>query len=235
MGIAAGTRRDSPGTRRCHQKTVFVVHDSWLRDAYLCGACNSIPRQRHVQHILDTWFPGWEDVSIHESSPSNDFVERHCHDYSSSHYRPDLPPGTVSDGVRTEDLESLTYPDATFDLFITQDVLEHVFHPDRALAEIMRVLRPGGAHVFTTPKHRLLERSRPRAVIVDGELVLEMEAEYHGNPIGDGRSLVTWDYGDDFEQLIHRWTGLHTTTYVTRDRSIGLDGQYLEVFVTRKP
>ena len=31
----------------------------------------------------------------------------------------------------------------------TQDVLEHVFQPDRALAEIMRVLRPGGVHVFS--------------------------------------------------------------------------------------
>lgn len=60
------------------------------------------------------------------------------------------------------------------------------------------------------------------------------EAQYHGNPIGDGRSLVTWDYGDDFEACLWAWCRYPTVTYVTRDRSPGLDGEYLEVFVTRK-
>ena len=59
--------------------------------------------------------------------------------------------------------------------------------------------------------------------------------EYHGNPVGDDRALVTWDYGDDFEILLWHWCGCPTTTYVTSDRALGLDGEYLEVFVTRKP
>jgi hypothetical protein len=58
---------------------------------------------------------------------------------------------------------------------------------------------------------------------------------FHGNPVGDGRSLVTWDYGDDFEDLLTKWSGYPVKTYVTRDRNLGLDGEYLEVFVCRKP
>lgn len=61
-----------------------------------------------------------------------------------------------------------------------------------------------------------------------------MEAVYHGNPIGDGKALVTWDYGDDFQSLMNRWTGCSTTNYITRDSALGIDGEFIDVFVTRK-
>ena len=45
----------------------------------------------------------------------------------------------------------LTYPDASFDLVLTSETLEHVPDLDAALAETRRVLAPGGRHVFTVP------------------------------------------------------------------------------------
>ena len=68
----------------------------------------------------------------------------------------------------------------------------------------------------------------------DGTIHYNHEPEYHGNPVGDGKSLVTWHYGNDFEELLSEWSGLTVTTYVTRDRSLGIDGKFLEVFVMRK-
>jgi hypothetical protein len=47
--------------------------------------------------------------------------------------------------------------------------------------------------------------------------------------------LVTWDYGQDAEALFTSWSNLITASYVVRDRRLGLDGLFLEVFVTRKP
>lgn len=173
-------------------------------------------------------------MAIHESSPSNDFIRRYASDYTWSFFFEDVEPGTEHRGNRCENLEHLTFADNTFDLFVTQDVFEHVFEPARAVAEIMRVLKPGGAHVFTAPKHKGLKETRRRARLDNGQIAYLLEAEYHGNPIGDGRSLVTWDYGDDFESCLWTWCGYPTVTYVTRDRSLGLDGEYLEVFVTRK-
>jgi hypothetical protein len=96
-------------------------------------------------------------------------------------------------------------------------------------------LKPGGMHIFTAPKHKGIKKSYPRAKLTEGRVEYLLEEQYHGNPVGDGRSLVTWDYGDDFEHLLFEWSRCPTTTYVTRDRGLGIDGEYLEVFVARKP
>lgn len=236
-GPQSGVLFENPGyCACCRTHTVFRAHDAWLRDFYVCGTCGSIPRQRHLQTVLDEQVSGWPGLAIHESSPSNDFLSRRATNYTSSQYFADVPRGEYRDGVRSEDVEALTLPDESVDLFITQDVLEHVFHPDRAIQEIHRVLRPGGAHVFTAPKHRGLDSSRRRAAIsASGEVEHLLPAEYHGNPISDNKALVTWDYGYDFELLMSEWAGASVQTFQRRDRSRGLDAEFNEVFVIRKP
>lgn len=47
--------------------------------------------------------------------------------------------------VRTADAEELPYPDASFDLVVGHAFLHHIPDPERCLAEMHRVLRPGGA------------------------------------------------------------------------------------------
>lgn len=218
----------------CRADSIFEIRGDWLRDNYICANCHSIPRQRHIQHILDKHFPGWDDMEIHESSPSNNFISKYCISYTSSQYFDGVAQGSQHKGVRCENLEDLTFDDESFDIFITQDVLEHLFNPDKAVKEIMRVLKPGGTHIFTAPKNKNLRLSSPRARLENGKAIYLKEKEYHGNPVGDGKSLVTWDYGDDFEVLMSNWCPFPTATYITRDRNLGLDGEYLEVFVTRK-
>ena len=45
----------------------------------------------------------------------------------------------------------IPYPDATFDVAVSNYVVEHVRDPTMHLSEIHRVLKPGGAYVFRTP------------------------------------------------------------------------------------
>ena len=45
----------------------------------------------------------------------------------------------------------LPFDDASFDLVFMTEVLEHLFFPDRALADINRILRPGGYLLLSTP------------------------------------------------------------------------------------
>jgi SAM-dependent methyltransferase len=184
--------------------------------------------------VLDQVVPNWPELRIHESSPSLEFFIKKCSGYSSSFFFDDVAPGELRNGLRCENLEQLTFAASSFDVFITQDVMEHVFDPGRALNEILRVLDIGGVHVFTAPKHKHLTVSCPRARLTCGVVEHLLEPQYHGNPVGDGRALVTWDYGADFEDLIREWTGYLTSTFVIRDRERGIDGEYLEVFVMRK-
>ncbi|HTO07057.1 MAG TPA: methyltransferase domain-containing protein [Myxococcota bacterium] len=60
--------------------------------------------------------------------------------------------------LRTADAQSLPFPDASFDVAIANHMLYHVPDRARALAELARVLRPGGRLVASTyPWTHLLE------------------------------------------------------------------------------
>jgi SAM-dependent methyltransferase len=47
--------------------------------------------------------------------------------------------------------EALEFPDASFDVVTAIEVIEHIVDLDRALDEVRRVLRPGGAFLITCP------------------------------------------------------------------------------------
>jgi SAM-dependent methyltransferase len=53
-------------------------------------------------------------------------------------------------------LEQLPWPDATFDLITSLDVIEHTPDDRAALAELRRVCRPGGWLLVTVPAHQVL-------------------------------------------------------------------------------
>ncbi|KRE63112.1 hypothetical protein ASG78_04325 [Nostocoides sp. Soil756] len=215
--------------------TIYLERGSWARDSLTCVRCRSIPRERCLATVLSRLRPNWRELALHESSPGaaglSRALRRACPRYTSSQYLPDTPLGAESSGVRSEDLRALTFPDESLDVLITQDVLEHVFEPERVLAETRRVLGPGGVHVATFPWRPDLPQTRDRAVERDGEVVHLLEPEWHGNPVGDGRSLVTVDWGADVFAIAGR-AGLDLTVLkVPYQRRHGIDGEFREVFV----
>jgi SAM-dependent methyltransferase len=176
-------------------------------------------------------------MTIHESSPggvSSTYIGNKCKNYSYSHFFPGIQPGSFKDGARCENLEKMTFNNDLFDVFVTQDVFEHVDHPEIAFSEIARVLKPGGIHIFTIPLYRELQVTRPRIVERNGEIRHLLEPVYHGNPISSEGSLVTFDYGMDFPELIFRSSGMSTTIFLQKDVRMGLDAEFLEVFISRK-
>lgn len=70
---------------------------------------------------------------------------RETDSYACSYFVENLPLGAdLGNGATNENLEQLTLPDHSVDVFITQDVLEHVYNPQKAFQEIERVLSVGG-------------------------------------------------------------------------------------------
>lgn len=222
----------------CEESTTFVEEDAWLRDHYRCIRCRSIPRNRALVNGLELFSPDWRSAAVHESSPAGPlsaFLKRSCRAYSSSYLFDDVPRGTYRGDHRSEDLSSMTFADASFDVVCTSDVFEHVLEPEKALAEIGRVMKAGGAHVFTMPWYPALPTSVVRAQLApDGRVTHLLEPVYHGNPLSDHGALVTRDWGLDVADVIYGSSGLHTVVYLERDRAKGLDGEFLEVFVSRK-
>lgn len=109
-------------------------------------------------------------------------------------------PGTVVAGVRHEDLMALTYSDASFDLVLTSETLEHVADVRVALAEIARILVPGGRHIFTIPVLPGVERTFARCGVgPDG--VLEHKATPIRHPGGDIGYPVFTEFGNDVIEI----------------------------------
>ena len=194
-----------------------------------CPNCNSIERERATVDALNTFFPDWRDKTIHESSPTPLRIKTmqslfaHSGDYSYSYFYEDVPLGSNRGEARCENLESLTFEDGSIDYFITTDVFEHINRPFSAFAEINRVLKKGGAHVFTVPYLRAV-KTRFRVQERNGRLIYVDKPIYHGNPISDEGSLATVDWGYDIGKYIYDASGMVLLEYNCY-KPIGCDGQ----------
>jgi SAM-dependent methyltransferase len=221
----------------CNTKTVFFSPDDWFRDHYHCKHCNSIPRNRAIFHVLNTIDKDWKLKRLHESSPNNLYFANVVDNYSSSQFYPDEVLGKIIEGNRNENLEKLTFADEEFDYFITLDVMEHVFNPGEAILEMLRATKKDGTVVFTVPIHKHVEYSIQRARQNKNNRVEYLLPEYyHGNPVGDGKSLVTWDYGQDFKTLVQNWIGNNFEIHIFNEpvEEMGIIGDYLDVIVIKK-
>lgn len=224
----------------CAQQVTFIAQDAWLRDNYRCSGCGSIPRERALMQTIDSYFPNWRSLTIHESSPANrgasKRLSQECSQYIPSQFFLDKKPGSIVGNFRSENLEALTFADESIELHITQDVLEHVFHPSIVFNEIARTLKPGGAHIFTVPIVNKHNPSKLRARMSEGGQISHLEPPmYHGNPINDEGSLVTIDWGFDICRHIFESSGLFTHLIYIDDLSKGIRAEYIEVLMTVKP
>lgn len=54
-------------------------------------------------------------------------------------------------GLQTASAEEIPFADGTFGVVIIKHIVEHLPHPDKAIAEIGRVTAPGGTLILATP------------------------------------------------------------------------------------
>jgi len=197
----------------CGKPSRFVKTERPPRESYACGLCGATLRYQGQARVilqccsrrgstsiaevvrepefraLHIWEPG-------ESGFFRSYFNRlpHC---QLSAYWPDVLSGELRDGVRCEDLMATTFPSESFDLIVTSDIFEHVRKPDRGFQEIYRVLRPGGAHVFSLPVTAPTPPTTVARVDTSGtDDVFLLEPYYHGT------HLVYNDFGADLLELL---------------------------------
>lgn len=197
----------------CRRLSVIVQVDRSAREGRRCIRCRTNARQRALLSVVAD-LVDLSVADVYEPSPTGRAsaeLSGKAATFVSSVYTESCELGEVFEGHRNEDLERLTFDNRSFDLVVTQDVLEHTFDPRAAIMEISRVLRPGGHHIFTVPIDLGLERSRTRARRApDGTIEHVLPAQYHGDPYSRDGALVVTDWGQDAAELISRWSGLPT-------------------------
>jgi len=212
----------------CGHVGEYVRTEAPTRESHECAACHASLRYRQQAAALTASYgmpeatlaelvdePSVRVLAIFEPGIIGPFrrLLRDLPHYQNSYFWPDVALGDLRDGVRCEDLRHLTLPDSSVDLVISSDIFEHVRGPMPAFAELYRVLKPGGRHVFTVPlRWPLPGTTVPRVDYSGPDDVLLLPPEYHGSPVDPRGSLVYTDFGIDLPEQL-RELGYDTVTH----------------------
>jgi len=150
-----------------------------------------------THHIETCW-----EMSTYGATLS--FLKRNFSIVYESEYMPDSSSGQVVGGIMNQDVQNLSFKDNTIDLITSNQVFEHVPDYVRGFRECYRVLRKGGALIFSIPLYDLPKTER-LASIIENKITYYREPEYHGSRIAGAMSaLVFWHHSknDVCETLI---------------------------------
>jgi len=151
----------------CEQAQVFLPSTGAARDGYACGACGATLRDRDqaqailallgrgqhlsLQSLVQAVRAAGKNLTILEMAYSSVFstILGLLPGYHQAYHWTDRRQSGKIGGrdVPFGDLQSLEFPDNSFDLVLTSDVLPFVQDDNRAQQEVLRILRPGGAHI----------------------------------------------------------------------------------------
>jgi hypothetical protein len=204
------------------------------------GGCAT--RERAISKVITSFYSEEQlkGMLIHESSPAlrglSLWLFTNCRGYIPTGYFPDKLAGEYVGKYRNENLEQQTFADASLDLVVHLDVLEHLFNPFAALADIFRTLKPGGRCIFTAPTYPNREKSEQVSFNEPTGLRIIGEPEYHGNPQHpENGALVTWRYGYDLPLRISRETNFDVEVRRWQSKSDAVLGPMTEVYILNKP
>ena len=187
------------------------------REGEICVSCGGSLRARQLSSALLIWEIettgiGFADA---ESMARNDQLKRlkvaEVNSCGSLHKALCRLPGlkfseyeSDNPDVPHEDLLNLSYSNGEFDLVLHSDTLEHVPDLGRAIDEIHRVLKPGGAMICSVPLVRDGRKTSKRAALKsNGEVEHLFPPIYHGGSYQKTcQYLVFYDFGDDLFELI---------------------------------
>lgn len=134
----------------CDQHTGrFLSYGEIRRDNAQCPHCESLERHRlTVLYLQQLQLPRYQLRVLHVAPEAGlkRWIVKHLHPHSlvEGHLHAPRPEHRL-------DLRALPFPDASLDLIVCHQVLEHIPEDTLALAEMHRVLSPRGLAILTMP------------------------------------------------------------------------------------
>lgn len=114
----------------------------------VCGGCEAHPRHRTLHLYLQQKLARTKPLKLLHFAPEPT-LQKLFQSYENIHYLSvDLDPGRA---MQSEDITRLTFADNEFDIILCVHVLEHIVDDARAMAELFRVLKPGGFAIIDVP------------------------------------------------------------------------------------
>ena len=201
--IDPSAQRHGAACNICHW-TGHAFDGPYHSEMAQCPQCGSIARDRFLMHCFVSTVKRPRGLRILETSPRlgheyRVMMRRHFR-YTASDF--DL---SAHEGDIQIDLQNIALPDSSIDVLLTPHVLEHVPDTAKALAEIHRMLAPGG-HMFL------------QVPLLVGTTTVPSEPEFHAD-----NTPVFFRFGWDLTFRL-RDAGFHTKVLVTeqwRDMLIG--------------
>lgn len=200
----------------CERETLFLVdmlaggaktERGWVpnfRERLECPGCSLKNRLRLVAALMKQQIAGFGNAGVmvymmEQVTPLYEWAVYAFpnHGIIGSEYFEGAPSGQVVKGVRNENAEAMSFGDASLNLIVSNDVLEHVPNPALALSECVRALRPGGQLLMTIPFYADAGKNVTRARLDAKGVHHFLPPVYHGNPVSVDGSLVFTDFGWD--------------------------------------
>jgi len=190
--LLTALRGDDVECNVCGWRGARLADDPWHAGT-VCPICGSQVRHRMFAALLDgrSYINGWEESSflsgkeVLHFAPERQLRER-VKKAARRHVTADFDRGDCDLRLDMSSMPSI--PDASFDVVIACDVLEHVPDDRAAMRELRRVLRSGGKALLTVP-----QMDPPAATEEDSSVTDEQERTRRF-----GQKDHVRMYGDDF-------------------------------------
>jgi hypothetical protein len=170
------------------------------RERVCCPETYFNNRMRATFHIFDIEMEPYPDLALYiteQVTPIYKYFANQFPNTVGSEFLGDkIAQGKITqDGIRNEDLCSLTFSNQTFDALVSLDVFEHIPDYQSAFSECARVLKKDAKMMWSVPFISNSEKNRIRARIVDGTIEHISPPEYHGDPLSDKGVLCFQHFG----------------------------------------
>lgn len=225
---------EKPSTAKVSSSVYFANRPS-LREGIICTSCGFNARMRLIFDIINANSHGkTQDLYLAEQHTRFAKIVQNKSKSKSVTLSSYIDDSTLKSGdsfkldgknFRFEDLTRLSFPDDSFDMAVTCDVLEHVPDYLAALRELKRVVKKGGLVIIQVPIFGGINDHITRAEVLEGNLIHHLPPEIHGDPNNNKGILAFYNFS---YKLIDELKGLGYESVATELYHSSIKGYFTD-------